>query len=245
MRNNKIIYIIIIALILGFIIYKQFIEVPGYVAGERAIEELIAQVYYEDVEKYLNNIFIKNENQLNHVSLPEFTNINEASEEWIWMVLYTNLESEENTYTYEQINEELVTLFSENLNKKFPQNGIEGLIAKNEETGMYYKLDIEKGLKNYRYCIKTQSQEEKIYKINIIEYTFLNNEENFTYTLIDKEGNELNKYNYEGKTEEEKCKIKLQIEKEISENQYNLTEKEIVIKVEEIGKPNVVSITLK
>ena len=54
MKKDKIIYIIIIVLILGVVIYKKFIEVPGDVAGQIAIEDLISQVHYEDAEKHFH-----------------------------------------------------------------------------------------------------------------------------------------------------------------------------------------------
>ena len=94
MKKDKIIYIIIIVVILGFVIYKKFIEVPGHIAGQMAIEDLISQVYYEDAHKHLEDIFIENENSFNSLVLPEFQDINEAPVGWIWNFLYNNLENE-------------------------------------------------------------------------------------------------------------------------------------------------------
>ncbi|MGN1299081.1 MAG: hypothetical protein ACI4UE_03765 [Candidatus Scatovivens sp.] len=186
-KKQKLIVAIIIAIIIiGIVVYKKFIEVPGNVAGERAIEELLQQVYYEDAEKCLEDIFVSNENIED--PLPEFSDINEAPEEWIWMVLYNNLENEENLFTYEQIQEKLISLFSENLNKKFPEEGVKGLIEKNLESGNYYKIEnINNSAKKYGYSIKTLTQEDTTYRINILQYEIsadLNQEEQ---TMIEKE----------------------------------------------------------
>lgn len=236
MKKDRIIfYIIIIVLILGFVIYKKFIEVPGHIAGQMAIEDLISQVHYEDAEKYLKDIFIQNENSFNSIALPEFQNINDAPEEWIWNVLYNNLEDEENKYTYEQIQEKLIKLFSSEIKNKFPKEGIDGLIEKNKENDLYYKVELKNNnTKKYGYCIKSLTQEDTMYKIYIIEYTLICDEE--TYTLIDKDGNEVNNYEY-------KNGIEYEIENEISQNEYNLIKKEIAIKIEEIGNPNVIYVT--
>lgn len=237
MKKDKIIYIIIIVLILGFVIYKKIIEVPGHIAGQIAIEDLISQVHYEDAQKHLEDIFIENENSFNNITVPEFKNINDAPEKWIWNVLYNNLENEENKYTYEQIQEKLINLFSSEFERKFPEEGIDGLIEKNIENNIYYKTEIKKdNTKKYGYCIKSLTQEDTMYKIYIIEYTLLCDE--VTYTLFDKDGNELKKYDYKDGIEEE-------IKEEISQNKYNLIQKEVAIKIEEAGKPNVISITKK
>lgn len=234
MKKDKIIYIIIIVLILGFVIYKKFIEVPGHVAGQMAIEDLISQVHYEDAEKHLKDIFIEYENNFNVIALPEFQNINEAPKEWIWNVLYNNLDNEENKYTYEQIQEKLINLFSSEIQNKFPEQGIEELIEKSKENNLYYKVDLKNNnAKKYGYCIKSLTQEDNIYKIYIIEYTLLM--DNQKYILIDKSGNELNRY-------ENKDGIQYEIDADISQNEYDLIQKEIVIKIEEVGKPNVISI---
>lgn len=233
MKKDKIIYIIIIVLILGVVIYKKFIEVPGDVAGQIAIEDLISQVHYEDAEKHLKDIFIEKENNFNSISLPEFQNINEAPNSWVWNVLYNNLENEENEYSYEQIQEKLIELFSNKLEIKFPEEGIEGVLEKNKENDLYYKVELQNNNTNkYGYNIKTLSQEDNIYKIYIIEYELLCDEQN--YILIDCDGNEINKFESED-----------EIENEISRNEYNLNKKEITIKIEETGKPNVVSIVKK
>lgn len=237
MKKDKIIYIIIIVLILGFVIYKKFIEVPGHIAGQIAIEDLISQVHYEDAQKHLEDIFIENENSFNVIPLPEFQNINEAPEEWIWNVLYNNLENEENKYTYEQIQEKLTNLFSSEIENKFPKEGIKGVIEKSKENNLYCKIDLKNNnSKKHAYCIKTLTQEDTRYKIYIIEYTLLCDE--ITYTLIDKDGKELKKYDYYDGIEEE-------IKEEISQNEYNLIQKEVVIKIDEVGKPNVISIKQK
>lgn len=237
MKKDKIIYIIIIVLILGFVIYKKFIEVPGHIAGQMAIEELISQVHYEDAEKYLKDIFVEYENNFNVIALPEFQNINEAPKEWIWNILYNNLENEENNYTYEQIQEKSINLFSNKLEMKFPEDGIVGLIEKNKKSNTYYKKDIKNNnSKKYGYCIKSLTQEDNMYKIYIKEYTLLIDGE--ICTLIDKDGNELNKYDY-------KEGIEIQIDEEISLNDYNLIQKEIAIKIEQAGNPNIISITQK
>ena len=104
---------------------------------------MIAQVHYDDAEKHVEDIFIENENNFNNISLPEFQNINEAPEKWIWNVLYNNLENEENKYTYEQIQDKLITLFSSEVNIEFPKDGISGLIEKTENNDIYQKIDLK------------------------------------------------------------------------------------------------------
>ena len=238
MNKNKVIWIIVIILILGFVVYKKFIEVPGNIAGQMAIEELLKQVYYEEADNHLEKIFVKSGNIED--PLPKFDNINNAPEDWIWMVLYNNLENEENSYTYEEIQEKLTLLFSQNLKKTFPEEGIKDLIEKNAKTGKYNKIEIENNNKEYMYSIKSSTQEDNIYRINIIEYTIIEDKENYSYRLIDKNKNEVKEYTYNDMTQEDE--IKNQIQLDINQQNYNMNRKEIAMKVEDVNKIIIISV---
>ena len=239
MKKNKVICIIVvIALILGIIVYKKFIEVPGNVAGELAIEELMKNLYFEEAEKYLEKIFVEDGNIDN--PLPEFDDISKAPQNWIWNVVYKNLDNEENSYTYEQIQEKLVLLFSEKLNISFPEEGINNLIVKNATTGNYSKVENLNVKKEYKYCIKTSTQEDNIYKLYILEYVIQDDIENSTYILFDKSENEIKRYRYNNEIEKEE--IQQEIKNDVVMQNLDLNEKQIKMEVENIDKINLISV---
>ena len=79
----------------------------GLINCDNLYEGLWGLKDHNAIEKTELISFIENETDFNVIALPEFQNINEAPKEWIWNVLYKNLENEENKYTYEQIQEKL------------------------------------------------------------------------------------------------------------------------------------------
>ena len=238
--NKKLIIIISIAIIiLGFIIYKNFIEVPGHVAGQRAIEELMSQLYHEEADKHLEKVFVKT--GLDN-PLPEFENINEAPKDWIWRVLYNNLNSEENLYTYNQIQEKLTEVFSEKLTIKFPEEGIENLIEK-DSNGNYIKLGINDTINYYNYSIKTSIQEDNTYRVDFVEYLIVNDLENRKYIFKDSKENTIKEYNYKEK-ELSLSQVDKLIKEEIITNEYDLTRKELKMEIKDINNIEIISVKI-
>ena len=69
--------------------------------------------------------------EITNQALPEFDNLNEANTKWLWGIVRKNIEEEE--ITYETINEKVKELYGEELNIKYPKEGME-FIKYNEET---------------------------------------------------------------------------------------------------------------
>lgn len=54
-------------------------------------------------------------------ALPEFNDINQAKDKWIWEVVKNNLENYE--VTYDEINEKAKEIFGKEFTKEFPKEG--------------------------------------------------------------------------------------------------------------------------
>ena len=109
--KKMIITIIILAIIfIGMVINRQIEQ-----ANEIKIEEI------QLVENYMEKIYGWSE--ITNQALPEFDNLNEANTKWLWGIVRKNIEEEE--ITYETINEKVKELYGEELNIKYPKEGME------------------------------------------------------------------------------------------------------------------------
>lgn len=85
--------------------------------------------------------------------------MNEANTKWLWGIVRKNIEEEE--ITYETINEKVKELYGEELNIKYPKEGME-FIKYNEETNDYIPSEIELDANDDRFYIN------KITKIKMV-----------------------------------------------------------------------------
>ncbi len=107
--------IIVILSIITFLVYKKFIDKPK-------------KEDYSELKKYLSDIYGRT------FLIPEFDDINEADEDWLWENVnqyvwnhddeYHDQNNQEYGYTYEDISKIVKILYGNNLKKKFPEGSV-------------------------------------------------------------------------------------------------------------------------
>ena len=100
-------------------------------------------------------------------ALPEFQDINNADEKWIWEVVKNNLENYE--VTYEEIEEEAKLIFGENFNKEFPKEG-NSSFEYNSDTDKYIATEVEFDQEEDSFLLDNISKTDTGYEVEIIEY---------------------------------------------------------------------------
>ena len=147
---------ILLVIFIGMLIYrKQLIGSTDNINVQdiNQIQDYISKIYgWKEVTKQ---------------ALPEFSDINNADQTWIWEIVKKNLDSYE--LTYDQINEKAKELFGENFNIQFPKEGNEA-IEYDEQTDKYYNLDVELDNKEDSFLLDKIEKNKTGYKAKIIEY---------------------------------------------------------------------------
>lgn len=208
--------IIVLGIILGgMVIYKNVVKQENTIS----IQEI------EKIENYLNQIYMWQE--ITEEALPEFQEINQANEKWIWEAVKKNLEDYE--LSYEQIQEKAKELFGEKFTKELSKEGTE-YFAYDEENNRYYAEEIELDEKEDTYIFNKIDKIENGYEVEIVEYL-----EDYSQSAIEEE-NYIIVRNTKG---EEIGKIGTKNEEEAKEivknNIDKLSKKKITLK-EENGK---------
>ncbi len=174
------------------------------------------------IETYITKIYMWKE--ITGQALPNFEDINQAEDVWIWEVVKKNLEDYE--FFYEQIQEKAKELFGEKLTKEFPKQGTEYIIY-DEKVDKYYAIGMGLDQLEDSFLLSEIQKTPNGYEVEIIEYLedysqTLNEEEDFIIIRNIKE-EEIAKINNQ---EEEKVK-------EIVKNNVDkLNRKKIVLKQE-------------
>ena len=174
------------------------------------------------IETYITKIYMWKE--ITGQALPNFEDINQAEDVWIWEVVKKNLEDYE--FFYEQIQEKAKELFGEKLTKEFPKQGTEYIIY-DEKVDKYYAIGMGLDQLEDSFLLSEIQKTPNGYEVEIIEYLedysqTLNEEDDFVIIRNIKE-EEIAKINNQ---EEEKVK-------EIVKNNVDkLNRKKIVLKQE-------------
>ena len=125
----------------------------------------ITAIQIENIQEYITKIYTWQE--LTGSALPEFDDINNAPDIWIWEVVKKNLEDYE--LTYDEIQQKANEIFGEDFKKQFPKDGTE-FIYYDEETGKYFTsgmgLDTEEDI----FLINEIKKTKKGYEVEIVEY---------------------------------------------------------------------------
>lgn len=119
----------------------------------------------ENIEKYISKIYMWKE--ITNESLPEFDNINNANDLWIWEVIKKNLEEYE--ISYEDIEFKAKELFGQSFNKEFPKEGIETL-KYDEETDKYLATEVNLDAMEDMFLLENIQKNKKGYNVEIVEY---------------------------------------------------------------------------
>ena len=105
--------------------------------------------------------------EITEEALPQFDNINNAPDIWIWEVVKKNLENYE--LTYEEIQEKAIEIFGENLKKQFPKEGSQ-YIKYQEDIDKYFATGIGLDTLEDMFFIKSINKTNKGYQVEIVEY---------------------------------------------------------------------------
>ncbi len=157
--KKMVVLIIILAIIFaGMVIRRNQIQSMSNINNVSAEEVNL-------IEEYISKIYMWSE--VSGEALPKFEDINQANEIWIWQVVKKNLEEEK--FSYEQIEKKAKELFGDNFQKKFPQEGIEGIITKEEEN-QYKATSIIIDEKEDKFLLYNIGKNENQYIVEIVEY---------------------------------------------------------------------------
>lgn len=164
-KNIKLIVLIIILLIITCIMYYYaFIN-----------HSTSKQTDYSNIEKYIKDIYGTT------FLIPEFDNINDATEDWLWENVnqyvwnhdddYHEKNEQEYGYTYEDISKIVNHLYGSNLKKKFPEGAVS--MRYNSYRNLYGPTSF--GITNYYdYKIENITQENTNYIVSLYDYTISN-----------------------------------------------------------------------
>ena len=126
MKKLIAIIIILVIIFVGMVVYKN---VAINTSNNISIQEI------SQIETYITKIYMWKE--ITGQALPNFEDINQAEDVWIWEVVKKNLEDYE--FFYEEIQEKAKDLFGERLTKEFPKEGTEYIIY-DEKIDKYYAV---------------------------------------------------------------------------------------------------------
>ena len=136
-----------------------------YVNKNKSTQNNVTASEVENIETYISQIYMWQE--ITEKALPEFDNINNAPDLWVWEVVKKNLEDYE--LSYDDIQQKAIELFGKDFSKKFPQDGTE-YIQYNEELGKYISTGIGLDTLDDCFLIKNIKKIKDRYEIKIVEY---------------------------------------------------------------------------
>ena len=142
----------------GMVIYRN-VRIQNNESNNVSIEEI------QKIEEKILSVYMWEE--VTGEALPEFQDINDADEKWIWEVVKNNLENYE--VTYDEIEEEAKLIFGENFNKEFPKEG-NSSFEYNSETDKYIATEVEFDQEEDSFLLDNIIKTETGYEVEIIEY---------------------------------------------------------------------------
>ena len=158
MRKMLAIIVVLIIIFISMVIYKK-VRISNNENNNVSVEEI------GKIEEKIKSIYMWKE--VTGEALPEFQDINNANEKWIWEVVKNNLQNYE--VTYEEIEEEAKLLFGEKFNKQFPKEGNESFIY-NSETNKYTATEVELDQEEDSFLLENIVKTESGYEVEILEY---------------------------------------------------------------------------
>lgn len=216
---KKMIVIIVILLII-------FISMVMNKYGKKQNNITIQEV--EKIEKYISQIYMWEE--VTKEALPEFENINEAEEQWLWEVVKRDLEEYE--LDYETIENRAKELYGENFEKELPKEG-NSSYEYNEEAGKYLATEINLDAQNDSFLLLDIQKNKDEYIVEIAEY------------IVDySEEDNIEVENLEGEVIQKLSTKKYQNEDE-SEDKSDINNAEEELKIKEIVKQNITRFSKK
>ena len=156
MKKMLIIIVVLASILIGMIIYKNMAigsknDVNIQEVGK--IEENISKIYLWK--------------EVTGDALPEFEDINEVTDAWMWEVVKKNIDKFE--VSYDEIVQTSKEIFGQNLNKEFPKSG--NLSYKHdEEKDIYIPTEVNLDQMEDVFIISDIHKNEGGYEVEIIEY---------------------------------------------------------------------------
>ncbi len=150
----------IVTIIILFII---FISMVIYRNSEKEAEVKVDEV--NTIEEYMGKIYGWKE--VTNEALPEFDNINNADEKWLWGTVRENIDGYE--IGYEDIENKRKELFGNEMTKEYPKDGTE-FISYDKESKKYIINEITLDAINDSYFLNKVEKTKNGYTVEIIEY---------------------------------------------------------------------------
>lgn len=156
MKKMVIIIVVLAGILISMIIYKNMA-----VGSKNNIN--IQEI--QKIEEDISNIYLWKE--VTNVALPEFEDINEATDIWIWEVVKKNIDKFE--VSYDEIVQASKEIFGQNFNKEFPKSGNSSFVH-DEEKDIYIPTEITLDQMEDVFIISDIKRNVESYEVEIIEY---------------------------------------------------------------------------
>ena len=156
MKKMLIIIIVLAGILISMIIYKNMA-----VGSKNNIN--IQEI--QKIEESISKIYLWKE--VTNEALPEFGNVNNATELWIWEVLKKNIDKFE--VSYEEIEKMSKELFGQEFTKEFPKEG-NNTFKYNEENNVYIPTEVTLDQTEDNFIISDIKKIKEEYQVDIIEY---------------------------------------------------------------------------
>lgn len=150
----------IVTIIILFIIFISMV-----ICKSSAKKSEITVNEIEQIEDYIGKLYAYKE--ITGEALPEFQDINDADEKWIWGITRENIDDYE--LDYKKIEETIQELFGNSLNKKYPKEGTE-FITYNKEKQKYITKELTIDAIKDSYYIQKIEKNNNEYAVRIVEY---------------------------------------------------------------------------
>lgn len=154
MKKMFITILILLIIFIGLLIFRT---------NEKEAEIKIDEI--NKIEEYIKKIYGWKE--ITDQALPEFDNINNANEKWIWGILRDNID--DNEIEYEKIEKTRKELFGNNFNKEYPKDGTD-FISFDEQSGKYQVKQMNIDAINDTFLINKIEKNNNGYDVEIVEY---------------------------------------------------------------------------
>ena len=156
MKKMLIIIVILAVILISIIIYKNMA-----IGSKNNIN--IQEI--SNIEESISKIYLWKE--LTTEALPEFDNINNATDLWVWEVVKKNIEKFE--VSYEEIEQKSKEILGKELNKMFPKEGNQSF-QYDENTNKYSATEIQLDQMEDSFLLDKIEKTNETYKVEIIEY---------------------------------------------------------------------------
>ena len=154
MRKMLAIIIVLLIIFISMLIYRN---------SEKESEVKIDEV--NKIENYIEKIYGWKE--VTNVALPEFSDINNADEKWLWGTVRENIDDYE--IEYEKIENIAKELFGKKFVKEYPKEGTE-FIMFDEQTKKYNVKEINLDAIKDSFLLNKIEKNKIGYEVEILEY---------------------------------------------------------------------------